>query len=94
MIKDATDGTERNAAYCQTLIAKLKDNKHKTIVGEMVKQVGGKVAKTAKTNCKYVLQWLEAEPNRCPFMFLMVDELKVCTSLLLYSSGLVCGLLH
>jgi uncharacterized membrane protein YjjP (DUF1212 family) len=54
----------------------------------MVKQMGGKVAKTAKTNCMYVLQRLEAEPNHHPFMFLTVNELKVCTSLLLYLSGL------
>ncbi len=88
MIKDATNSTERSATYCQTLIAELKDNKHKTIVREMVKQMGGKVAKMAKTNCMYVLQWLEAEPHHHPFMFLTVNELKVCTSLLLYLSGL------
>ena len=41
MIKDATNSTERSTTYCQTLFAKLKDNKHNTIVGEMVKQMGG-----------------------------------------------------
>ena len=85
MIKDATDSTKRNATYCQTLINDLNSNKHNDIVGEMVKQMGGKVAKTAETNCKHAIQWLEAQPNHRPFLFLSVDELKVCTLPLVHS---------
>lgn len=77
MIKDATDTTERNVEYCNTLIDELKNNKHNDIVEEMVKQMGGKVAKTSKTNIKNAVDWLESDPSRRPFIFLTVEQLKV-----------------
>lgn len=52
MIKDATDTTERNAAYCQTLIEELKAGEHKELVEELVRQMGGKVCKSHNANHK------------------------------------------
>lgn len=77
MLKDATDTTERNETYRQTLIDELKDGKYKDRIAEMVKQMGGKPAKSYDTNRKKALLWLEAKPEERPFVFLTVAELKV-----------------
>lgn len=84
MLKDATDTTERNESYRQTLINELKAGEHKDIVGELVKQMGGKVSKTHKSNFAKAVLWLECEPQRRPFLFLTVPQLQVST---LYSAS-------
>lgn len=77
MLKDAADTMERNTTYRQTLIGELKDGKHKEIIEEMVKQMGGKLARSYDANRKKALLWLEAAPASRPFLFLTVAELKV-----------------
>jgi polyhydroxyalkanoate synthesis regulator phasin len=72
MIRDATDMTERNVAYCKTLADELKAGGHKDILEELVNQMGGKVMKSYNGGCNTALSWLESDPKYHPFLFLMV----------------------
>lgn len=77
MIRDATDGVERNESYCQVLINEIKEDKHKDKVAEMARQIGAKVLKTYKSNRERVIAWLQCDSQRRPYIFLTVTELKV-----------------
>jgi len=80
ILKDVTDTMERNDARRHELINEPKDGGHKDIIQELVKQMGGKVAKTYDSNRKAALLWLESDPASRPYVFLTVSELKVCNT--------------
>jgi hypothetical protein len=83
MIKDAADTTDRCAAIRQTLIDELKNNGHKDIVEELVRQMGGKVYKSYGANRKSAIAWLESDPRCRPFVFWTLPQLRVSIVLLL-----------